>query len=160
MRKTPVTSKSRFDEYRTEIFAGQESAAGKKMRRDRSAWQLVANFLRLAGRQWRPLAFALGTLTIATILALIPPASTKIVVENVLGDTPLPTNYPEWLPRDPWQLLVAIVAGGVCYQLGSAGATRVGALARHTGHQTAAALDPQKSVRPRHATSLAAGSGT
>jgi ATP-binding cassette subfamily B protein/subfamily B ATP-binding cassette protein MsbA len=110
MRKTPATSKSRFEEYRTEIFDPTDSPTHKK-RRERSAWELVASFFRLLDGRWGALSFSLATLTAATILALIPPASTKIIVENVLGDTPLPASYPEWLPRDPWQLLVTIVVG-------------------------------------------------
>jgi ATP-binding cassette, subfamily B, bacterial len=110
MRKTPASSKSRFAQYRAEVFAEEDSSTGKK-RRDRTAWQLVASFARLLGDQWSATAFALATLTVATILALVPPASTKIVVENVLGDTPLPASFPDWVPRDPWQLLLAIVVG-------------------------------------------------
>ena len=108
MRKTPATSKSRFEHYRAEIFGPTDSPTQKK-RRERSAWELVTSFFRLLDGRWGALSFSLATLTAATILALIPPASTKIIVENVLGDTPLPANYPEWLPRDPWRLLVTIV---------------------------------------------------
>lgn len=110
MRRTPASSKERFSQYREEVFAQDHSESGKK-RRDRSSWQLVASFFRLLDGRWPSLAFAMGTLTIATILALIPPASTKIVVENVLGDIPLPESFPAWLPRDPWRLLVMIVVG-------------------------------------------------
>jgi len=65
--------------------------------------------MQLLRGQWGAMAFALSTLTIATILALVPPATTKIVVENVLGNTPLPQSFPDWLPRDRWQLLLTIV---------------------------------------------------
>jgi ATP-binding cassette subfamily B protein/subfamily B ATP-binding cassette protein MsbA len=110
MRRTPATSKSRFEQYRAEVFENVDSPTSKK-RRDRTAWQLVASFFRLLEGRWPDLSFALATLTAATILALIPPASTKIIVENVLGATPLPANYPGWVPREPWRLLIAIVVG-------------------------------------------------
>jgi ATP-binding cassette subfamily B protein/subfamily B ATP-binding cassette protein MsbA len=54
-------------------------------------------------------ALSLVTLTLATVLALIPPAATKFVVDYVLGGRPLPSNVPAWVPREPWQLLLAIV---------------------------------------------------
>jgi ATP-binding cassette subfamily B protein/subfamily B ATP-binding cassette protein MsbA len=56
------------------------------------------------------MALALLTLTVATLLALVPPAATKFVVDYVLGDKPLPANYPVWLPREPWSLLLVITA--------------------------------------------------
>lgn len=110
MRKTPATSKSRFEQYRAEVFADIDSPTSKK-RRDRSAWDLVASFFGLLDGQWPAMTFSLATLTVATILALIPPASTKIIVENVLGNQPLPASYPDWLPREPWRLLITIVLG-------------------------------------------------
>jgi ATP-binding cassette subfamily B protein/subfamily B ATP-binding cassette protein MsbA len=110
MKRTPASSKSRFEQYRSEVFGPADSSPHKK-RRDRSSWELVASFFRLLDGRWVALSLSLATLTVATILALIPPASTKIIVENVLGNTPLPASYPEWLPRDPWRLLVTIVVG-------------------------------------------------
>lgn len=109
MRQTPKTSKQNFETYRTEIFAEHDSPNNKK-RRDRSSGQLVKSFLGLLSEQKSAVIFSLATLTVATILALIPPATTKIVVEYVLGDTPLPDRYPDWLPRDRWSLLWSIVA--------------------------------------------------
>ncbi len=51
-------------------------------------------------------ALSLATLTVATVLSLIPPAATKFVVDYVLGGKPLPANVPAWVPRDPWLLLL------------------------------------------------------
>jgi ATP-binding cassette subfamily B protein/subfamily B ATP-binding cassette protein MsbA len=56
-------------------------------------------------------------LTLATLLALIPPAATKFVVDCVLGDQPLPPGTPTWVPRDPWRLLVTITVGVVAISL-------------------------------------------
>jgi ATP-binding cassette subfamily B protein len=109
MRQTPNTSKQNFDRYREEIFADHDSPTSKK-RRDRSGGQLIKSFFGLLAEQKSAVIFSLATLTVATILALIPPATTKIVVEYVLGNTPLPDRYPDWLPRDRWSLLRTIVA--------------------------------------------------
>ena len=110
MRRTPASSKQRFDQYRAEVFAEHEEGSGKA-RRDRTTWNLVTSFFELLAGQKRALALSLTTLTVATILALVPPATTKIVIENVLGDAPLPAAFPDWVPRDPWRLLLAIVVG-------------------------------------------------
>jgi ATP-binding cassette subfamily B protein/subfamily B ATP-binding cassette protein MsbA len=71
---------------------------------------LIGSFFRLLAPQRAGLAFALATLTVATLLALVPPAATKLVIENVLGGQPLPASVPDWVPRDPWPLLLAITA--------------------------------------------------
>ncbi len=63
------------------------------------------------------MAAALGTLSIATLLALIPPAATKFVVDSVLGGKPLPEGVPKWVPRDPWPLLLAITVTVVVLSL-------------------------------------------
>ncbi len=53
------------------------------------------------------LAGALVTLSIATLLGLVPLYGTKIVFDNVLGGAPLPTGVPAWLgvPAEPRALL-------------------------------------------------------
>lgn len=109
MSRFPATSRQRFTDYRAEIFADHHPPGSKK-RRDRSAYQLVKSFWGLLRGQRMALGFALATLTIATTLALVPPAATKFVVDYVLGDKPLPAGLPSWIPREPWPLLVAIAA--------------------------------------------------
>lgn len=75
--------------------------------------QLLEAFWDLLRGQRRAMAFAIGTLTIATVLALIPPAATKLIVDTVLGDRPLPASIPfvEHWPQDRWTLLVWITLG-------------------------------------------------
>ena len=55
---------------------------------------------------------ALAALSIATLLKLLPPAATKVVVDYVLLDRPLPAGLPAWLPVpvDPAQRLVLLAA--------------------------------------------------
>jgi len=57
------------------------------------------------------IAGSLAALTAATLLALIPPASTKIVIDYVFNGKPLPAMVPAWVPRQPWPLLVMITIG-------------------------------------------------
>jgi len=45
---------------------------------------------------------------VATLLALVPPAATKVIVDYALGGEPLPSVVPTWVPRDPWPLLLAV----------------------------------------------------
>src|SRR5262245_8004315 len=80
--------------------------------RSRTASDLVREFWRLMGPERAPVLFALGTLSIATLLALIPPAATKFVVDYVLTDHPLPSWLTEsgFSAGDRFGLLTAVVA--------------------------------------------------
>ncbi|MEM7812694.1 MAG: ABC transporter ATP-binding protein [Planctomycetota bacterium] len=57
----------------------------------------------------------MATLTVATLLALVPPAATKLVIDSVLGDRPLPAPLGGWWAgiagddAGPFALLLAIV---------------------------------------------------
>lgn len=79
--------------------------------RERSASALIGSFLRLLKPHWAKLAASLATVTLATGLALVPPAATKFVVDFVLADKPLPANVPAWVPRDRHELLLLITGG-------------------------------------------------
>jgi ATP-binding cassette, subfamily B, bacterial len=104
------SSRRRFDKYRAELTAPPGTAgAGRKAHRERGSGELLRCFGRMLAPHRRAVVLALTTLTIATILGLIPPAATKFVVDNVLGEKPLPAFWPDSLPREPWPLLVAIV---------------------------------------------------
>ena len=63
----------------------------------------------LAGKRWL-LAVSLTTLTIATGLQLVLPASTKLVINYILTDNPGPTGLPEWarISEDRGALLWAL----------------------------------------------------
>ncbi|HEY2841927.1 MAG TPA: ABC transporter ATP-binding protein [Pirellulales bacterium] len=81
----------------------------------RSLWRLVREFAGLL-RGHRPAMFvALGTLTVSTLMKLVPPAVTKLVIDNVLPGKPLPPAFAErfHLPAGGWPLLVAL--GGVVF---------------------------------------------
>lgn len=115
-----VSSGRRYREYRRQLpqrgpdrrQAADADKAGAR-RRERSFGRLLWEFLRLLkGHGWA-LSFALATLTLSTLLRLAPPLATKLVVDNVLTDHPLPAWWTErGLPDDRFQLLY-LVGGGV-----------------------------------------------
>lgn len=113
-----TSSRRRFSEYLQDVKQRwQESRAGgaplpdRKGRvrppRSRTFWELFREFLKLLRGHWLSLTFALGTLAFSTLLALIPPAATKVTIDYVLSDHPLPDNLPAWLhvPTDKKVLL-------------------------------------------------------
>jgi len=114
MSSTP-SSRSQFDNYRNNLGRGGSAhgpvVQGKGKPRNRSSFALLQSFFGLLrGHRWA-VAFSLGTLTVSTLLGLIPPFAVKFVVDYVLGDKPLPADWPAWIPSEPWPLLVAIVTG-------------------------------------------------
>jgi ATP-binding cassette subfamily B protein len=107
-RRFPL-SRQRFEQFRNDLRQrGDRAGKGPHPRRERSVWELISSFLRLLHGHRLALALAMGSLTIATVLALIPPAATKFVVDYVLGGKPVPASTPAWVPRDAWSLLVLI----------------------------------------------------
>ncbi len=121
MSKHPPSSRQRFEEYKQE-FLNRDGASEKdrdssdkkrqrKSQRDRSSWTLVREFLGMLRDHRGSIIFSMATLTVATILALIPPAAVKLVVDYVLSREPLPADLPTWIPREPWPLLLWIVGG-------------------------------------------------
>ncbi|MDA1213694.1 MAG: ABC transporter ATP-binding protein [Planctomycetota bacterium] len=80
----------------------------------RSTRQLLKSFFELLGDQKRSLVFALITLTISTLLGLIPPAGTKFVIDYVLTGVPVPQAFVNWgLPSTHWDLLLFVALGMV-----------------------------------------------
>jgi ATP-binding cassette, subfamily B, bacterial len=75
--------------------------------------QLLAAFLGLLRGNRLTMAWTLGMLSIATVLALIPPYAAKIIFDNILGDAPLPAAVLDALPMlaDRRSLLAAIALG-------------------------------------------------
>jgi ATP-binding cassette, subfamily B, bacterial len=110
MSKPTTSSRRQFEQYRSDLLSRKDHAHDRH-RRDRSAGTLIWSFLRLVNGRRAALAFSLATLSVATLLSLVPPAATKFVVDYVLTAKPLPAAVPAWVPRDPWWLLVTITAG-------------------------------------------------
>jgi ATP-binding cassette, subfamily B, bacterial len=76
-------------------------------KRRRGFWQLFRSYLKQTATHHRMLIAALISSTIATLLGLIPLYGTKLIFDNVLGDKPLPRNWPQWisLPTEKGALL-------------------------------------------------------
>jgi ATP-binding cassette subfamily B protein/subfamily B ATP-binding cassette protein MsbA len=84
----------------------------------------MAGFWRMLRGRRGLLAFGLTTVTISTLLGLVIPASTKVVIDYVLTDNPGPSGIPDWIPVSDdrrtllWQvagamLVLAIVAAAI-----------------------------------------------
>ena len=103
MRRYITPSKQRFEDYKRTLKRrtkntdeqsdpNQNDSLQKKHSRMRSSWELVRKFLGLMEKQRAAVMFALATVTVSTLLGLLPPAATKFIIDYVLGDEPLP-NY-------------------------------------------------------------------
>jgi ATP-binding cassette subfamily B protein/subfamily B ATP-binding cassette protein MsbA len=122
MALRPLSSSRRFRQYKAEVRARLKSGrptetapddSQQRSRRKRSFVLLLRAFLGLlAGHRLRLVA-ALSCLTVATVLGLIPPAGTKLVVDHVLNSEPLPAAWVErlHLPRDRHALLGVVAVG-------------------------------------------------
>ena len=120
------TSRQRYQQYRQEAAERRKTEKSpppvhggptKSTFRSRGSWQLLRSFWSLLAGHRRAIAFALGTLTVATLLKLIPPAATKITIDYVLGDHPLPDTLPAWLPTDRRELLLALAVAVLAVSL-------------------------------------------
>lgn len=97
------SSRRRFVDYRTRTRERRRESAprdtrGNRIRRTRSFGQLLRAFLGLLHEHRLILAAALTTLSLSTLIALVPLYAPKIVVDNILGDKPLPGWLADWLP--------------------------------------------------------------
>lgn len=112
MTNRPSSSRKRFADYKAEFERRDQSApGGHSKRRERSSMALVGSFWRLLRGHRFSVILSLSTLTVATLLALIPPVAIKFVVDYVLVGKSLPAIVPAWVPRGSWPLLVAITVG-------------------------------------------------
>jgi ATP-binding cassette subfamily B protein len=110
----PQRSRLRFAKYRRELSEkrrnGKHSHNGRQQHspdHPRSFWRLLSEFWKLLRGHRRPVVFALATLTVATLLSLVPPAATKITIDNVLRGKPLAPPWSDFIPvpDSRWQLL-------------------------------------------------------
>lgn len=91
-----------------------EASKPKQKKRSRSAGALLSGFWRMLRGRRSLLAFGLTTVTISTLLGLVIPASTKVVIDYVLTDNPGPSGLPDWLPvSDDREALLWQVAGAM-----------------------------------------------
>jgi len=99
---------------------GQPKVLGDRaVPRQRSFFLLLRKFLGLVSAHWATLALILGGLSLATFLKLFPPAATKLTIDYVLTERPLPEALTLWLPAGVGkpELLVALAGGVVLVSL-------------------------------------------
>ncbi len=90
----------------------------KSNKRSRAFFPLFWSFLGLLRGHRATLAMALGTLSVATVLGLVPLYGTKLVVDNVLDTRPLPAHLRAIrMPADPRLLLAAVGLGMISLTL-------------------------------------------
>ena len=113
------SSRGRFLSYRQKVRLRQlpggsvHSVGAPRAAKDRvrTSWQLVLQFLQLLRPYRGPLFLALLTVTLSTLLGLLPPAGTKFVVDYVLDGKPLPGWFTRYSAlRGPLPLLSLTVA--------------------------------------------------
>lgn len=98
MQRSTTSSKTRARAVARELrqsgdAAREETPASK---RQRSGWSLVREFWGLLQGQRGGVLFALGMVTLSTLLGLVPPAATKVIIDSVLGTAPLPEVLVGW----------------------------------------------------------------
>ena len=119
MPATNDSSRRRFEDYKVELRRRRHESVGsphgsvrpRAGPRSRGAWELIREFLTIARPEAAAIVFALSTLTVATVLSLIPPAATKFVVDYVLSDQPFPAAFEHFgpLPTEPRRLLGLVI---------------------------------------------------
>jgi len=91
---------------------GESGADRPGPKRGRSLGQLYRELIRLLADPKGTILLALALLSAATVLKLVPPAATKLVIDGVLTSTPASAaDHPVWayLPADPRGRLLALV---------------------------------------------------
>jgi ATP-binding cassette subfamily B protein len=113
-----ISSRLRFREYlrlgRRAVSRGPAVLDERTTPKHRSLGQLYRELYLLLRAHRVKLAMALLGLSLATLLKLIPPAATKVVIDYVISARPLPERVAAWLPRvmhsSPKARLVSLVA--------------------------------------------------
>ena len=88
---------------RTEPAHISFSGSTRSLKRTRSASRLFKVFLSMLGRHRPAVIFALVMLTFGTVLALLPPAATKLVIDYAFTGKPLPSSITSWIPAS-WNI--------------------------------------------------------
>jgi hypothetical protein len=102
-----------FELYRTSRRAGEPKAApGEAPTRQRSLWRLYKELYAILEGHRGSIALAMATLSVSTLLRLLPPAATKLVIDYVLLRRPLPGSVTSRvpIPDDPKARLILLVA--------------------------------------------------
>jgi ATP-binding cassette subfamily B protein len=157
MPPTQPSSRRRYRDYLRRFEEGRRKARAEKTavtwhgekstKRNRSFATLFREFMRLAWPYRARIGFSLCTLTVSTVLGLVSPAATKVVIDNVLSGKPLEGRWADALgplATSP-QALLAWIAGIVVTI--SAVSVLVGIAGRYATTRTVKVL--QTSMRRR-----------
>ena len=113
------TSRRRYRDYLTrrqeelkDRDNGNEDNPRRRIQEGRGFGRLLIEFWRLLPGHRGAIVAALVGLSVARLLTLTLPASTKFVIDYVLLNHPLPANFPTWipLPETPQGKLVALAS--------------------------------------------------
>jgi ATP-binding cassette subfamily B protein/subfamily B ATP-binding cassette protein MsbA len=120
-------SRQRFEAYRKKVQekllpkGGVHSTGEARAAKDRvrSSWQLVREFFGLLHPYRWQISLTLLSVTLSTLLGLLPPAGTKFIVDYVLNGVPVPPWMTAWFPslNSPMRLLSAAVGVVICVSL-------------------------------------------
>ncbi|WP_459554625.1 ABC transporter ATP-binding protein [Lacunimicrobium album] len=124
-RLQQTSSRRRFIDYQQKLTEKlkkkpdpkeQDTGEAKDLRkrvRTRSAWELIKAYLGIIAPFKWAVVVALAAVTVSTLIKLIPPAGTKIIVDYVLGEKSLEGVWPASLPMpsDRWHLLIWVTTG-------------------------------------------------
>ena len=99
------------------VHSTGEARAAKD--RVRSSWQLVREFFGLLHPYRWQISLTLLSVTLSTLLGLLPPAGTKFIVDYVLNGVPVPPWMTALFPslNSPMRLLSAAVGVVICVSL-------------------------------------------
>ena len=118
MSKLHQSSRSRFKTFKQKLKATIRSGditavdtGRKSSERARSFKKLLSKFFDVVGNNRRDIFWSLGFLTVGALVGLIPPAATKLVFDNILGDQLLPTEVLSIFPSLSNKMtLLAVIA--------------------------------------------------
>ncbi len=109
MRATGRSSRGRFEEWKTAVGDGAPAPDGSaKVRRARTFTALLREYWGLLAGNRGTLAASLTTLSLATVLGLLPPYATKLVFDYVLAETPPAERLPVFADASRETLLYII----------------------------------------------------
>lgn len=94
LRKSKAKRKKDFDSFHSTMSSEEKDKL--VTRSHRTFWTLFKEFIKLLRGHHRQIVFGLLTLTISTLLSLLPPLGTKFAIDFALSDPP--KEPPPWVP--------------------------------------------------------------
>ncbi len=113
LRESGAKRKEDYDSFHSTM--SKEEKDKLVSRSHRSFWTLFREFLKLLSGHHNQIAIGLGTLTISTLLSLLPPLGTKLAIDYALTTPPKspPAWAPSWLGQTTGMTLLIWIAVAV-----------------------------------------------